>query len=81
MVEHMGNEGFGYTLDEALCVVGFGGFQYIVLAYSGLGWVAEAMEVMLLLFLGPAIQPEWGLSANQESMISTVAFAGMFVGG
>uniref|UniRef100_A0A251TP73 Putative major facilitator, sugar transporter-like, Major facilitator superfamily domain protein n=1 Tax=Helianthus annuus TaxID=4232 RepID=A0A251TP73_HELAN len=38
------------------------------------------MEMMLLSFVGPAIQPEWGLSANQESMISTVAFAGMLVG-
>ncbi|MFS7981525.1 putative major facilitator, sugar transporter, major facilitator superfamily [Helianthus anomalus] len=80
LVDQMGNEGFGYTLDEALCAIGFGRFQYIVLAYSGLGWVAEAMEVMLLSFVGPAIQPEWGLSANQESMISTVAFAGMLVG-
>ncbi|XP_076910569.1 organic cation/carnitine transporter 7-like [Bidens hawaiensis] len=76
----MGVEGFGYTLDEALCAIGFGRFQVIVLAYSGLGWVAEAMEMMLLSFVGPAIQPEWGLSANQESMISTVAFAGMLVG-
>ncbi|XP_076898308.1 organic cation/carnitine transporter 7-like [Bidens hawaiensis] len=70
----------GYTLDEALCAIRFGRFQVIVLAYSGLGWVAEAMEMMLLSFVGPAIQPEWGLSANQESMISTVAFAGMLVG-
>jgi len=76
----MGDQGFGYTLDDALGAIGFGRFQYIVLAYSGLGWVAEAMEMMLLSFVGPAIQPEWGLSANQESMISTVAFAGMLVG-
>ncbi|KAK9078923.1 hypothetical protein SSX86_002982 [Deinandra increscens subsp. villosa] len=76
----MGDEGFGYTLDEALSAIGFGRFQFIVLAYSGLGWVAEAMEIMLLSFVGPAIQPEWGLSATQESFISTVAFAGMLVG-
>ncbi|KAI7744573.1 hypothetical protein M8C21_015986 [Ambrosia artemisiifolia] len=76
----MGDQGFGFTLDDALGAIGFGRFQYIVLAYSGLGWVAEAMEMMLLSFVGPAIQPEWGLSANQESMISTVAFAGMLVG-
>ncbi|KAD1397639.1 hypothetical protein E3N88_05790 [Mikania micrantha] len=76
----MGDEGFGYTLDEALSAIGFGRFQVIVLAYSGLGWVAEAMEMMLLSFVGPAIQPEWGLSSNEESLISTVAFAGMLVG-
>ncbi|KAJ0531037.1 putative major facilitator, sugar transporter, major facilitator superfamily [Helianthus annuus] len=70
----------GYTLDEALCSIGFGKFQYIVLAYSGLGWVAEAMEMMLLSFVGPAMKPEWDLSSNEESLISTVAFAGMLVG-
>ncbi|MFS7981527.1 putative major facilitator, sugar transporter, major facilitator superfamily [Helianthus anomalus] len=77
----MGDEGsVGYTLDEALGAIGFGRFQLIVLAYAGLGWVAEAMEMMLLSFVGPAMKPEWGLSASQESMISTVAFGGMLVG-
>ncbi|KAI3790561.1 hypothetical protein L2E82_03682 [Cichorium intybus] len=76
----MGDQGFSYTLDEALSAIGFGKFQVIVLAYAGLGWVAEAMEMMLLSFVGPAIQPEWGLSSSQESLISTVAFAGMLIG-
>ncbi|MFS7970872.1 hypothetical protein Hanom_Chr09g00826011 [Helianthus anomalus] len=52
MVEQMGNERFGYTPDEVLCAIGFGRFQYIVLAYFCLGWVAEVMEVMLLSFVG-----------------------------
>ncbi|KAF5787669.1 putative major facilitator, sugar transporter, major facilitator superfamily [Helianthus annuus] len=77
----MGDEGsVSYTLDEALGAIGFGRFQLIVLAYAGLGWVAEAMEMMLLSFVGPAMKPEWGLSASQESLISTVAFGGMLVG-
>lgn len=76
----MGDQGFAYTLDEALSIIGFGSFQVIVLVYAGLGWVAEAMEMMLLSFVGPAIQPEWGLSSSEESLISTVAFAGMLVG-
>lgn len=76
----MGDQGFSYTLDEAFSAIGFGNFQVIVLAYAGLGWIAEAMEMMLLSFVGPAIQPEWGLSSSQESLISTVAFAGMLIG-
>nr|XP_043624604.1 organic cation/carnitine transporter 7-like isoform X2 [Erigeron canadensis] len=76
----MGDHGYEYTLDEALATIGFGKLQVIVLAYSGLGWVAEAMEMMLLSFVGPAIRPEWGLTSNQESYISTVAFFGMLVG-
>ncbi|GJY19380.1 organic cation/carnitine transporter 7 isoform X2 [Tanacetum coccineum] len=59
----MGDQGYTYTLDEAIYTIGFGNFQHIGLAYAGLGWVAEAMEMMLLSFVGPAIQPEWGLSS------------------
>ncbi|MFS7967269.1 putative major facilitator superfamily, MFS transporter superfamily [Helianthus anomalus] len=51
-----------------------------MLAYAGLGWIAEAMEMMLLSFIGPAIQPEWGLSSSEESFISTATFTGMLVG-
>ncbi|KAK1418348.1 hypothetical protein QVD17_27491 [Tagetes erecta] len=74
------DEGVSYTLDWALSNLGFGNFQFIMLAYAGLGWIAEAMEMMLLSFIGPAIQPEWRLSSNEESFISTVTFAGMLVG-
>nr|GEV43100.1 organic cation/carnitine transporter 7-like [Tanacetum cinerariifolium]GEV47658.1 organic cation/carnitine transporter 7-like [Tanacetum cinerariifolium] len=76
----MGDHGYAYTLDEALSTIGFGKFQVGVLAYAGLGWITEAMGMMLLSFVGPAIQPEWGLSPSQESLISTVAFGGMLVG-
>lgn len=69
-----------YTLDEALAVVGFGKFQALVLAYAGLGAMAEAMEVMILSFIGPSVKEEWGLSSGQESLITTMVFAGMLVG-
>ncbi|KAM7489841.1 hypothetical protein LguiB_027325 [Lonicera macranthoides] len=69
-----------YTLDEALSAVGFGKFQGLVLAYAGLGWVAEAMEMMLLSFVGTAFQTEWELSSAEVSMLSTVVFGGMLVG-
>nr|GEZ28996.1 organic cation/carnitine transporter 7-like [Tanacetum cinerariifolium] len=78
--EVMGDQGYTYTLDEAISTIGFGNFQLVVLAYAGFGWVAEAMEMMLLSFVGPAIQPDWGLSSSEESLISTVAFFGMLVG-
>lgn len=69
-----------YSLDEALSAIGFGNFQGLVLAYAGLGWVAEAMEMMILSFIGREVQVEWGLSSSEESLISTVVFAGMLVG-
>lgn len=76
----MGNEGPSYTVDDALVALGFGNFQILVLAYAGMGWVSEAMEMMLLSFVGPAVQSTWGLSSNEESLITSVVFAGMLVG-
>ncbi|XP_021773852.1 organic cation/carnitine transporter 7-like [Chenopodium quinoa] len=69
-----------YSVDDALVKLGFGKYQYLVLGYAGMGWIAEAMEMMILSFVGPAVKLEWKLSAAQESLITTVVFAGMLVG-
>lgn len=77
----MDNEQAGfYTLDEALESLRFGKFQAFVLAYAGMGWFAEAMEVMILSFIGQAVKSEWDLSSSQESLLSTIVFAGMVIG-
>ncbi|KAL3533176.1 hypothetical protein ACH5RR_006697 [Cinchona calisaya] len=76
----MGDPSPLYTLDEALSAIGFGNFQALLLLYGALGWVAEAMELMILSFIGPALQSEWDLSSSKESLISTVVFAGMLIG-
>ncbi|KAK8604900.1 hypothetical protein V6N13_082365 [Hibiscus sabdariffa] len=69
-----------YTLDEALETLGFGRFQVFVLTYAGLGWFAEAMEIMILSFIGQTVKSEWQLSTKHESMLSSIVFAGMLVG-
>lgn len=46
---------------------GFGRFQGALLFYTGLAWAADAMEMMLLSFLGPAVRCSWNLSATQVS--------------
>ncbi|KAJ7952093.1 Organic cation/carnitine transporter 7 [Quillaja saponaria] len=76
----MGDNSPSYTVDEALVVMGFGNFQILVLAYAGMGWVSEAMEMMLLSFVGPAVQSKWGLSSGEESLITSTVFAGMLIG-
>ncbi|KAF3783423.1 Solute carrier family 22 member 6-B [Nymphaea thermarum] len=76
----MVGEASTYTVDDALLVLGFGKFQMFLLAYAGMGWAADAMEMMLLSFVGPAVQSEWGLSPRQESAITSVVFAGMLFG-
>lgn len=35
------------------------------MCYSGLAWAADAMEMMLLSFLGPAARCDWDLSSTQ----------------
>ncbi|KAL2533336.1 Organic cation/carnitine transporter 7 [Abeliophyllum distichum] len=76
----MGDQSPGYTLDEALSTVGFGTFQGLALVFSGLGWFAEAMEIMLLSFIGPTVKSEWTLSPTEESFLTTAVFGGMLVG-
>ncbi|KAL3145940.1 hypothetical protein ABBQ38_015300 [Trebouxia sp. C0009 RCD-2024] len=51
-----------------------------MLLYTGLAWCADAMEMMLLSFLGPAAKCEWGLSPSQESLITSVVFVGTMSG-
>ncbi|KAG9450149.1 hypothetical protein H6P81_010114 [Aristolochia fimbriata] len=76
----MGDDNKTYTVDEALISMGFGKFQGLILAYAGMGWISEAMEMMLLSFVGPAVQSAWGLSSHEESFITSAVFAGMLVG-
>ncbi|KAL1531258.1 hypothetical protein AAHA92_33956 [Salvia divinorum] len=76
----MGDSDHVYSLDEALATVGFGKYQGLMLAYGGLGYIADAMEIMILSFIGAALESEWHLSPGEKSLISTVVFAGMLVG-
>ncbi|MCD7458832.1 Organic cation/carnitine transporter 7 [Datura stramonium] len=76
----MNDESGTYTVDEALVALGFGNFQVLVLIYAGMGWISEAMEMMLLSFVGPAVQSAWGLSTREESLLTSVVFAGMLIG-
>ncbi|PIN03607.1 Synaptic vesicle transporter SV2 (major facilitator superfamily) [Handroanthus impetiginosus] len=76
----MGGEIDGYTLDDALSSIGFGTFQGVALAFAGIGWFSDAMEICLLSFIGPALKSEWSISPTQESLLSTTVFAGMLIG-
>ena len=68
------------TLDEALERAGFGRFQKKLMVICGLGWAADAMEVLLISFALPAIAQEWKLSAAQKGLLGTAIFLGMLAG-
>lgn len=44
-----------YHLEEAIDALGVGKFHWLLLLYVGFAWSADAMEMMLLSFLGPSV--------------------------
>ncbi|KAK8968614.1 Organic cation/carnitine transporter 7 [Platanthera guangdongensis] len=76
----MGEVAETYIVDDALISLGFGKYQALILVYSGVAYAAEAMEVMILSFIGSAVQSKWNLSPHEKSLIASVVFAGMLVG-
>lgn len=68
------------SYDRALEAAGYGRFQRRLLWLCGLGWAADAMEVMLVSFALPAMSAEWALSAAQRGLATTALFAGMLAG-
>jgi MFS family permease len=60
---------------------GFGRFQWFMLVFAGFSWMCDALEVMLLSFLGPAVECEWNLGPAQIGALTSVVFAGMCIGG
>eukprot|EP00884_Botryococcus_braunii_P003828 jgi/Botrbrau1/13446/Bobra.0082s0050.1 len=69
-----------FTVQDAVDSLGFGRFHYLLLFCGGSVFAADAMEMMLLSFLGSAVMCEWGVSATQESLLSTVVFIGVMFG-
>lgn len=68
------------TFEEAINTIGFGRFQTRLMVLCGLGWAADAMEVLLISFALPAITAEWGLTTQQGGLLSTAIFLGMLAG-
>ncbi len=58
-----------YTAEDAIEHMGFGKFQWGMLGYVGLIWFADAMELMMLSFIGPAVRAACGEAAAQPVTI------------
>ncbi len=68
------------TFDQAIEQAGFGRFQKKLMLVCGLGWAADAMEVLLISFALPAIGQEWNLTNAQKGLLGTAIFLGMLAG-
>jgi MFS transporter, putative metabolite:H+ symporter len=68
------------SFEEAIEHVGFGRFQRRLMVICGLGWAADAMEVLLIAFALPAIAIEFELTTAQMGLLGTAIFLGMLAG-
>ncbi|XP_068561624.1 synaptic vesicle 2-related protein-like [Cebidichthys violaceus] len=69
-----------FTVDDALEAFGFGKFQWKMSVLTGLSWIGDAMEMMILSILGPQLHCEWRLPSYQVALITSVVFVGMGIG-
>jgi len=68
------------SFEDAIEEIGFGRFQTKLMIICGLGWAADAMEVLLISFVLPAAGKEWGLTPAQMGFLGTAIFIGMLLG-
>lgn len=68
------------ALDDAIAVIGGGIGQALLFGVSGAVWIADAIEVLLLSFIAPALSCEWGLTTAETALIASSVFIGMFLG-
>mmetsp|Transcript_35713 Transcript_35713/g.60497 ORF Transcript_35713/g.60497 Transcript_35713/m.60497 type:complete len:525 (+) Transcript_35713:97-1671(+) len=67
-------------MEEAINSIGFGKAQMKLAAITGFFVAADAMEMMMLSFLGPAVKCEWNVDNAKLSLLTTVVFFGMLFG-
>ena len=67
-------------IDEAIDRLGMGLFQIHIVMACGLCFASDAMEYLLLSYLGVILQSQWNLSESESDLISAVVFLGALVG-
>lgn len=55
-------------------------FHWRLLAVSGIGWMFDAMDVILISFLLGPISRDFALDATQTGLVASAGFVGMFFG-
>ena len=58
-------------------MIGFGRFQLLLSLAVGFAFVADAMEMMILSILGPALRcTDWKISQYSQALLTTIVFLG-----
>nr|GEW08282.1 organic cation/carnitine transporter 7-like [Tanacetum cinerariifolium] len=73
-------ERLSYTVDEGFSANWMGRFQYMILAYTRVGALAKAMELMPMSYVGLEAQHDLELSNTDQNIISIFTYIAMVVG-
>ncbi len=65
---------------ERLDRVPLNSFHWRLLVVSGIGWLFDAMDVILISFLLVPIRDEFALDATRTGLVASAGFVGMFFG-
>src|SRR5215217_4894580 len=68
------------TLAERLDALPVGRFHWKLLLVSGLGWMFDAADILIVGSVVAAVSREWGLDTTQSQWINTANVAGLFFG-
>ncbi|XP_074642627.1 synaptic vesicle 2-related protein-like isoform X2 [Tubulanus polymorphus] len=68
-----------FTVEQCVDQLGFGMFQVKLSFLTGLAWMADAMEMMILSILSPALHCDWGIPSWQQAFTTTIVFCGMML--
>ncbi|KAI7813386.1 putative synaptic vesicle 2-related protein-like [Triplophysa rosa] len=68
-----------FSVEDAVEAIGFGKFQWKLSLITGVAWMADAMEMMLLSIVAPQLRCEWMLPSWKVAFITAVVFIGMMV--
>ena len=68
------------SLHERLDALPLSQFHWKLLVVSGLGWMFDAMDVLVVGSVVAAVSREWALDATQSQWINTANVAGLFFG-
>ena len=70
-----------YTISEAIDAMGYGKFQIYLSLAAGLAFLSDAMEMMILSVLAPALecQASWNVTKNSIASLSSSVFLAMML--
>ncbi|TPP58372.1 Synaptic vesicle 2 protein [Fasciola gigantica] len=74
------NSSSTYTVEDAVEAAGLGCFQLRLFLICGVLTAADAMEMLLLSILGPALRCAWHLTSSEVAAMTTVVFVGYLLG-